>query len=277
MSDFLTSLLSPVLNWIAAIVTLFVAVACSTSPTGRKQFIAVSDGEMNKMGLQAFGEMKKKTPIDTTFRTNEYVKCIAYAVAAQATDRTGVQNWEVVVFKDKSANAFALPGGKIGVHTGILPVANSADQLAAVLGHEVGHVIARHGAERVSQGLATQSGLILADILLGQSGNENRGLVMAGLGLGAQFGVLLPFSRKHESEADEIGLMLMAKAGFNPQESVTLWQNMAKAGGGKPPEFMSTHPSNDTRIRHLRSNMAEAMRVYNTAVAAGRNPNCGKL
>ena len=173
-------------------------------------------------------------------------------------------------------NAFALPGGKIGVHTGILKVANSADQLAAVLGHEVGHVIARHGAERVSQSVATQGGLALADIMLDRK-SESRSLIMAGLGLGAQFGILLPFSRKHESEADEIGLYLMANAGFDPEHSVELWRNMAKASGGAPPEFLSTHPSNTSRISGLQSRMSKAKALYNNAQAAGKNPDCDSL
>jgi len=253
----------------------FLTFGCATSPTGRKQLIMVSDSEMNKMGFQAFNEIKKKTSIEKDFKINTYVKCVADAVAAHAVDRTGVKTWEVVVFRDDSANAFALPGGKIGVHTGMLKVAENADQLAAVLGHEVGHVISRHGAERVSQGMATQGGLLVADVVLGQTGNENRGLVLAGLGIGAQFGVLLPFSRKHESEADLIGIELMAKAGFNPEGSVALWQNMAAASGGKaPPEFVSTHPANKTRINDLRAAMPTAMQLYQQAQAAGRVPKC---
>lgn len=251
----------------------FVLTNCVTSPTGRKQFIAVSDGEMNQMGHQAFDEMKKKTPIEHDAQINTYVKCVAQAIAREAHDKTGVKNWEVVVFKDASANAFALPGGKIGVHTGMLAVAKTPDQLAAVLGHEVGHVIARHGAERVSQSTLTQTGYVIADALLDKK-NENRNLILAtGLGL-AQFGLLLPFSRKHETEADEIGLYLMAQAGFVPEQSVELWKNMAKASAGSPPEFMSTHPANSSRISNLRSNMAKANSLYNQAVANGKDQNC---
>lgn len=151
---------------------------------------------------------------------------MANAITAVAVDHTGVASWEVVVFRDNSANAFALPGGKIGVHTGMLKVATSADQLAAVLGHEVGHVIARHGAERVSQAMAAQAGLLVTDLLL--ETNRNRGTIMAALGLGAQFGVILPHGRKQESESDDIGQQLMAMAGFDPRESVQLWRNMQK-------------------------------------------------
>lgn len=254
---------------------LFLA-ACATSPTGRKQFILVSDGEMNQMGYQAFNEMKTKTPIEYNSKINAYVKCVAQTITQEAQDQTGVKNWEVIVFRDPSANAFALPGGKIGVHTGILSIASSADQLAAILGHEVGHVISRHGAERVSQSTATQSGLSLADAML-DTQNTNRNLILAGLGVGAQLGVILPFSRKHESEADEIGLYLMANAGFNPEESIELWRNMAKAGSSSTPEFMSTHPTNSTRISKLQSNMPKAKSLFKKAQSAGKYPNCGSI
>lgn len=225
------------------------------------------------MGQQSFDELKRKIPIENDLRTNTYVRCIADAITAIAQQKTDRKSWEVIVFKDASANAFALPGGKIGVHTGILKIASTPNQLAAVLGHEVAHVIAQHGAERVSQALATQGGLIVADVLLDQK-NKNRSLVLAAIGLGAQFGVLLPFSRKHESEADEIGLQLMAQAGFAPTESITLWQNMSKAGGARPPEFMSTHPSNKTRIQNLQASMTNANGLYERARASGQNPNC---
>jgi predicted Zn-dependent protease len=254
-----------------------VVLGCATSPTGRNQFIMISDDQMTQMGRQSFSEIKQKTRIEYEARINNYVKCVANAIVNVSRDKTGVSNWEIVVFKDETANAFALPGGKIGVHTGILKVAASADQLAAVLGHEVGHVIARHGAERVSEGLATQTGLAVVDVLLDKK-SQSHGLIMAGLGLGAQYGVMLPFSRKHESEADEIGLDLMAKAGFRPEESVELWHNMARAsGGGAPPEFMSTHPANQTRIENLQSHMAEARQTFQHAQASGHTPNCGSL
>lgn len=250
--------------------------ACSTSPTGRKQLTAVSDGEMNTMGTQAFDELKKNTPIETDAKINAYVKCIALPITRVAVDDTGVKNWEIVVFKDKTANAFALPGGKIGVHTGILPMAKSPSQLAAVLGHEVGHVIARHGNERVSEGMASQLILAGASLVLGQD-NPKTPYLMAALGAGAQYGVLLPHSRGHESEADLIGLQLMAKAGFDPRESVQLWRNMAAAGGSAPPEFLSTHPSNETRIKNLQAHIPAHVGAYEAAVRAGTAPNCGTL
>ncbi len=197
---------------------------------------------------------------------------MALAVADAAADETRVASWEVVVFQDDTANAFALPGGKIGVHTGLLRVARTPGQLAAVLGHEVGHVIARHGNERVSQALGVQLGLAAAAKALEEE--DNRPLILAALGLGAQYGILLPYSRTHESEADTIGQRLMAEAGFDPREAPALWQNMQAAGGGGPPEFLSTHPSHARRIRDLRAGVARTLPLYNKVRAAGRRPRC---
>jgi predicted Zn-dependent protease len=242
---------------------------CATSPKGRKQLMFVPDDLVNSMGVQAFQEMKAQEPVDRQPAVNAYVKCVADAITAVAGD--GSQgSWEVVVFQDDTANAFALPGKKIGVHTGLLKVAQTPAQLAAVIGHEVGHVLAKHGGERMSENFATQGGLAVL-----QATFQNKGpkydLIMASLGLGAQFGILLPHSRDQESEADLIGLDLMAKAGFDPQESVQLWQNMEKAGGGQPPEFLSTHPSHGTRMGNLKANMGNAVKLYQ---GSGRHPSC---
>ena len=249
------------------LLTLVLVVACATSPKGRRQLLLLPGEQLDSMGVQAFNEMKSQQKVSSDPRTNSYVKCVANAITDAMDER---RDWEVVVFQDDSANAFALPGGKIGVHTGLLKVATNQDQLAAVIGHEVGHVIAQHGNERVSEQLALQGGLgVLGGIL--SSKGKNYDLLMAGLGVGAQFGVLLPHSRTQESEADVIGLDLMAKAGFNPRESISLWENMGKAGGGSPPEFMSTHPSHGTRIENLTSNMANAEQIYRSST---HKPNC---
>jgi predicted Zn-dependent protease len=252
-------------------------IACSTSPTGRKQLAFMPESQMSQMGLQAFQSLKEKTPIETDSKTNRYVKCVTDPLLSVAGKVEGVSNWEVVVFKDESANAFALPGGRIGVHTGLLKVAKTPDQLAAVLGHEVGHVMAKHGNERVSQGLTAQGLQIGASMVLASNGqlDKKSQIIVAGIGIGTQFGVLLPFSRVHESEADVIGLELMAKAGFNPSESVELWKNMAAASGGKqPPEFLSTHPSNQTRIKNLSNHIPKVQAYYDTAKNNGRAPKC---
>jgi predicted Zn-dependent protease len=184
-----------------------------------------------------------------------------------------LRSWEIVVFRDDTPNAFALPGGKIGVNTGLFSVARNQDQLATVLGHEVAHVVAQHSNERVSTAYAAESGLQLAQAIAGAPGAEQSQL-LALLGLGAQVGILLPYGREQEREADLIGLDLMADAGFDPRESIALWQNMAQAGGGQPPEFLSTHPSHGTRIQALAQRMPEALARADAARRRGALPAC---
>jgi predicted Zn-dependent protease len=251
-------------------------VACATSPTGRSQLILVPEAQMNAMGAQAFQELKSQTPTDSNPMLDTYVKCVALPITEIAKRSLDVKQWEIVVFKDETPNAFALPGGKIGVHTGILRVAKTPDQLATVLGHEVGHVIAKHGAERVSHGLVAQGGIVAADAFLkGQSSPAAHQAILAGLGLGVQVGVLLPYGRTQESEADVIGLDLMAHAGFDPRQSVELWMNMIAASGGKaPPQWLSTHPASENRIKSLQSRMEEAMATYRQARHSGKAPAC---
>jgi predicted Zn-dependent protease len=253
---------------------LILVLACATSPEGRSQLILLPDSQMDQMGVQAFTEMKGKIPIERDPSMNTYVKCVALEVLKESEGYAKKSDWEVVVFRDESANAFALPGGKIGVHSGLLKVAKTQDQLAAVLGHEVGHVIARHGNERVSQSVAMQGALVAGSLAVKED-NPNRNLILAGLGLGAQFGVLLPWGRTQESEADIIGLKIMARAGFNPQESVELWRNMS-GQGSHPPEWLSTHPAPGNRIDNLQSHMNEALGLSEAAQRNGRKPNCQK-
>ncbi len=251
-------------------------IQCATSPTGRKQMTLMPESQMSTMGEQSFEELKKNTPIEKDPKVNAYIQCIAKPIIQAVGPVQGVSQWEVVVFKSDDVNAFALPGGKIGFYTGMLKVANTPDQIAAIMGHEVGHVLAKHGNERVSQGLATQIGLAGASIALSKDGklDKKSQLIVAGLGVGAQFGILLPFSRAHESEADLIGLELMAKAGFDPSESVKLWQNMSKAGGGAPMEWLSTHPSHSTRIKKLSANIPKYAPIYQRIAKQNKTPNC---
>jgi predicted Zn-dependent protease len=260
--------------WLTPLFVLVLALACSTSPLGRKQLTLLPDDQMNSMGLSAFEETKASEPVETDPAINAYVRCVAEAILAVTADETGVSDWEVVVFRNDTPNAFALPGGRIGVNTGLLTVAVTPDQLAAVLGHEVSHVTARHGNERVSQGMVAQLGLGVIDIALGDSESPEHQQLMGLLGLGTQVGILLPFSRSHESEADLLGLDAMARAGFDPRASIELWENMSAAGGGAPPEFLSTHPSHGTRIADLQARMSEALPLYEEARAAGRRPQC---
>ena len=248
---------------------------CATSPTGRNQLAFFGNERMAAMGEQSFAQIKEKTPTDASAADNRFVECVARAITSvpgldQASD-TG--RWDVVTFKSDQVNAFALPGGHIGVYSGLIDVARTGDQLAAVIGHEVGHVIADHPNERMSQQYATQGGLTaLSAFLGGGGGGAGSQAIMSALGVGAQVGILLPFSRTQESEADTIGLELMARAGFDPRAAVQLWQNMSRASNGEEPsEFMSTHPSNQTRIQGLESHMNRALALYQQT---SNRPNC---
>lgn len=247
--------------------------ACATSPLGRRQLLLVGDGQMNQMGAQAYAQMKQKQTLSQNTQANNYVRCIANAITAELGGNQAGR-WEVNVFENPEPNAFALPGGKIGFNTGMLKIAQTQDQLASVMGHEVGHVLARHSAERMSTDTLIKTGAQAVQVLAGEPTPQKQQL-MGLLGLGAQFGITLPFSRAHETEADLIGLQLMAKAGFDPRGSVQLWQNMAKASKGAPPEFMSTHPAHSTRINELSNNMASAIKLYQQAQAKGKKPSCG--
>lgn len=244
--------------------------ACSTTPTGRSQVAFMPDNEIDSMGLQAFSELKKEKKISQNAHENEFVRCIAAAITREVGG-----NWEVIVFEDNTLNAFALPGSKIGVHTGLVDLVDNQHQLASVIGHEVGHVLAKHSNERLSQKVGAQVGISLIAAVAAPQTELGRS-AMGLLGVGAQYGLIMPFSRLHESEADEIGLDLMAKAGFNPAESVTLWQKMAQASQGQPAEFLSTHPSHETRIHDLQKLVPKATVLMQKAHASGKNPNCKK-
>lgn len=263
------------LRRIAALaILLALLAACAVSPTGRKQLMLIPEGQMTSMGAQAFQEIQHATPREGDGAVSDYVQCVADALTSLPEVQDEHPDWEVVVFADDTVNAFALPGGKIGVYRGLLDVAETPDQLAAVMGHEVAHVLARHGNERVSQQFAVGETLTLVDAWMAAGNRANRTTAMALLGLGAQVGVLLPFSRAHESEADVMGKELMARAGFDPRASVALWENMGRAGNGGAPEFISTHPSHETRIRDLQKGMEGAVDLYREARASGRTPTC---
>lgn len=216
------------------------------------------DSTLNKMGVQSYEKLKTNEKIDTNPQTNQYVQCIADALIKFTPEPYRNMNWEVTVFVDDTANAFALPGGKIGVNTGMLKVAHTPNELAAVIGHEIAHVVARHGNERASSQVATAAAV---NIVAAGSGNHSA-QIAAALGAGAYFGLALPFSRTQESEADIIGIDYMAKAGFNPEASVTLWEKMGQNDKNNPPEFLLTHPSSKTRIARLQAHMPEALEYY---------------
>jgi predicted Zn-dependent protease len=231
---------------------------------------------MSQMGLNSFEQIKTDMTISNDPATNAYVRCVAESILTAMGPMEGVPtSWEIVVFDEPTANAFALPGGRIGVHTGLLAVAENQDQLATVIGHEIGHVLAHHSNERMSQGLAAQMITTGAGVAASKGGvSTKEQAALAALGLGMQYGALLPYSRAHESEADLIGLDLMAAAGFDPAASIVLWQNMGR-GGVEPPEFMSTHPSHGTRIAQLQERLPSARMLEQQAHEAGRRPACG--
>jgi len=252
--------------------SLTLLAGCDKSPTGRKRVTLVPDAQMSQMGANAFAEMLQTQPVSRDSRVTGYVGCVARALVDALPPPRG--EWSVAVFEDPTPNAFALPGGKIGVNTGMLKVARTPAQLAAVIGHEIGHVLADHSNERLTQELAVKSGLMLVDLLAETPGSLEHEVLRKALGVGANYGLLLPYNRAHESEADEIGHNLMARAGFDPRASVTLWQNMAAVGNAQPLEFLSTHPSHDSRIDDLAQRMEVALALYKQARAEERHPSC---
>lgn len=262
-------------NILLSFLSLSLLAACETSPTGRSQLEFFPAEQMAQMGTTAYEKIKQETPASQDPQINRYVQCVANAVTAVAPPPPSKAKWEVTVFKaDQTVNAFALPGGNIGVYTGLLKVTENPAQLAAVIGHEIGHVIAEHGNARLSTQYATQTGLQLIQALAGTTGGVTNQQLMALLGLGAQVGIMLPFSRAQESEADLLGLRYMAQAGFDPHQSIQLWQNMAQAGGPAPPELLSTHPSDQSRIHDLKQHLPNVTGFYQEALAQSRQPKC---
>ena len=254
------------------IATVLLALSgCSTSPLGRSRLTMMPDADMARLGATAYEDIRsKETPSQNAAR-RAYVLCVTNALLEQAPTAPSGQAWEVTLFDDEQANAFALPGAKIGIYSGLLEVVRNQDKLAAVIGHEIGHVIARHANERVSTAYAAQLGLSAVAASGVLSGD-----LMGLMGVGAQVGVLLPFGRTQERESDLIGLDLMAKAGFDPRQSVELWENMSAARrSAAPPAFLSTHPADSSRIAALREHMPEALDLYDRARQAGHRPRCG--
>lgn len=246
---------------------------CVTSPTGRSQLMMVPDSQMSQMGLTAFNDMRKQGKFVDAPSERAYATCVANALIAVLPAPWNTQQWEVQIVGDDTANAFALPGGRIGVNKGMFKIATDQNQLAVVLGHELSHVVARHGAERVSDNMATQAAVAAGTIYAGTRGTDT-GSAAALLGLGAEVGIMLPFSRTQESEADTLGQRYMAQAGFDPRAAVTLWDKMGAQGGSKPPAFLSTHPSSGNRAQSLNQHAQQLLPVYQQALNSGHTPNC---
>ena len=231
--------------------------------------VLYSDADMARRGEETYRKMQAEIPATENVRETQYVQCVAtYVIAALDPSERERDVWEVTVFDNEQANAFALPGGKIGVFNGLLNVATDQHQLAAVMAHEVGHVLANHSNERASQSTIRNVGLVAAQVL-GASDTT-----LQAIDIGTQYGLFLPFNRTQESEADAIGVQLMERAGVDPQQSITLWQNMTASGGPRQPELLSTHPSPDTRMENLNRLMGPAIELRNAASAEGLNPDC---
>ncbi|MFO1459759.1 MAG: M48 family metallopeptidase [Verrucomicrobiota bacterium] len=241
--------------------------------TGRSARVSLSPDEEATLGLQSYRQVLASENVLSGGPEVDLVNRVAKRLV-EATGNSGPSfQWEVSVVRSPTANAFCLPGGKIVVYTGILPVARDEAGLATVMGHEMAHATSRHGAQRLFQSQVTGTLIKGAQmsVALGDMSADQQRAVLGAIGAGAKFGILLPFSREHESEADEIGLLYMARAGYDPRESISFWQRMSEsARGGQPPEFASTHPSHENRIRNLEAQMTQALQEYDRAKSARR-------
>ena len=257
---------------IVASITLAVGLfsGCTTvKETGRRQFMLVSPAQEAQMGLAAFANVKKEEKISKDPELNARIQRIGKRIATSVGREIPNAQWEFVVFDSPTVNAFALPGGKVGVYTGLIKIASSDDEIAVVMGHEIAHVTSRHGAERTSQnmaiagvGLAAAVGMEMKDV-----DPAKRNMALAAYGIGSQVGLALPYSRLHETEADSVGLRFAAGAGYDPRAGATFWKKMSAQGGVKPPEFLSTHPSDATRIANLEKLAPQYMSLYKQSKA----------
>jgi metalloendopeptidase OMA1, mitochondrial len=256
---------------IAAVVILFQFFGSEkfkNPETGQTARVAMSSDQEKAVGLQAFQEVLSTADTIESGREAEMVKRVAQKLAPQTGEAGRNFEWSVALVRSEQVNAFCLPGGKIVVYTGILPVCQNEAGLATVMGHEIAHAIARHGSQRVFHSQIMQTALMGASFSLSDMDYQQRQTLMGLLGAGAQYGIMLPFGRDHEVEADQMGLLYMARAGFDPRESISFWERMAQAGGNQPPEFMSTHPSHGTRIARLQQFMPKALEEYQRQVTA---------
>jgi len=241
-----------------------VFLGCTTvSETGRKQLILLSPAEETQLGITSFNEMKKEVPVSKDPQANAMVQKVGRRIAA-VSGLTNAQ-WEFVVFESKEANAFCLPGGKVGVYTGILPITKDEGGLATVIGHEVAHAAKRHGAERLSNQMLLQTGGQLLGSAVGAADPRWAGVANTVWGLGSNLGVALPHSRLQESEADHVGLLYMARAGYDPEAAIAFWERFAeldRQSGSGTPWFLKTHPGGDQRIQQLKGWLPEARAQY---------------
>ena len=259
--------------WLVAWAGFLLLFSCATVPiTERRAVHLVSDEEMNTLSLQEYTKVIQQSKLSHNSAEVQMVKNVGSRIARATEDLLKEKGmgedirtykWEFNLIDDpKTVNAWCMPGGKVAVYTGILPVTKDETGLAVVMGHEIAHAVAKHGNERMSQGLLAQLGGVALSVALSTQAAATTDLFLSAYGLGTQVGILLPYSRVQEAEADKIGLALMAKAGYDPKEAVPFWKRMNEKGGSRPPEFLSTHPAPETRIREIEAFLPEAMKYY---------------
>lgn len=254
------------------IVLLPLLTGCATVPiTGRSQLNIIPDNEMHAMSYQQYDQVLTESTLSTDAAETARIKRIGGRIQTAVEtyfEQEGLSShlegyaWEFSLIESDQINAWCMPGGKVAFYTGILPLCQDDTGIAVVMGHEIAHAIAEHGGERMSQGMVLQMGGMALNEAIKNKPEETQALYMTAFAIGAQYGAVLPYSRQHESEADHMGLIFMAMAGYDPREAPKFWQRMSAAGGQKPPEFMSTHPSDETRVRKLNEHMAEALKYY---------------
>lgn len=242
-----------------ALLTTFVLFGCATGPT------FFSEDYLASMAATQFEQIKQEMPISDDPEGTALVNRVSSRIARAIGPEMPEAEWEFVLFEDPSANAFAMPGGKIAVFTGLLDLVDTEDELAAVIGHEIAHVQLRHANQRMSAELLRGIGGIVAAAGTKDMEDDDRALILAAYGLGTQVGVMLPYSRSHETQADRLGLLIAARAGYDPRAALGFWEKMASANQQRMPEFLSTHPSYNTRVETLREAMPEALRAYQAA------------
>lgn len=259
---------------ISLAVTLMVIMihSCSIVPiTGRRQVNLIPESEMIAMGFSNYSDFMKETPLSGDRNRTLMVKEVGQNISTAMTDylndkglssNTAGYQWEFNLFGSDVPNAWAMPGGKVAIYEGILPFTRDANGLAVVIGHEIAHIVARHGNERMSQQLLVQLGGIAINEAVSEKPEETRNIFLTVYGVGAQLGAILPYSREHEKEADRLGLIFMAMAGYDPSGAIDFWERMTASGGSQVPEFLSTHPSDATRMADLRKYLPEAMKYY---------------
>jgi predicted Zn-dependent protease len=257
---------------LALIAVVVVIVRCTSVPiTGRKQLLLMPESSMMAMSFSQYDEFLKETKISSDKKNTDLVKNVGKRIAAaveQYMSEKGMSShlegysWEFNLVDDSTPNAWCMPGGKVVFYTGILPFCQDENGIAVVMGHEIAHAVARHGNERMSQQMVSQFGAEIGSALLSEKSAETQALFSTLYGVGSQVLVALPYSRSHETEADKLGLIFMAMAGYNPETAVAFWQRMAASGNASTPEFLSTHPSDQTRVANLQKFMPEALQYY---------------